>query len=381
MSSSIKIVHTADNHIGKQFRNYPPVVKDRLVNERFEALQRIVERANDVAAHFVVVAGDLFDNHNVAVRDIRRVGDILSKFNGQVLILPGNHDFYENTSNGFWQKFQQLNPQDNLQILGEYEPLEYNIGDRKIKFYPAACQSKHSAENMIGWVSEYLKARPALQPGGPDVLNIGIAHGNVEGLGLGADRYFNMLPAELRSAGMDCWLLGHIHVPYPEQASSINPGFLFAATHTPDSFDYKKDGCCWYLEFDEEKKMKMEQWRTGAIRFYQYNLTLLSEMDIETMNAELSKIDQESSLVKIHLSGRLTRENLKHLNQECERLKEVMLYCEIHNTVGLNIDRTFINGQYTQASLPHKLLTSLADEAPNDLALQLAHQLMEEVKQ
>ena len=372
MSSSIRIVHTADNHIGKQFRNYPPAVKDRLVNERFEALQRIVDRANDVAAHFIVVAGDLFDNHNVAARDIRRVGDILSKCNGEVLILPGNHDFYEKTSNGFWQRFQQLNPQDNLQILGEYEPVEYNIGERKVTFYPAACQSKHSPENMIGWVCEY--------PKGSDALNIGIAHGNVEGLGLGTDRYFNMHPAELRSAGMDCWLLGHIHVPYPEQASSINPGFLFAATHTPDSFDYKKDGYCWYLEFDAEKKLKMEQWSTGALKFYQYSFTMLSEGDIEAMNAVLKKIDPETSLVKIHLSGRLTRENLKQLNRECALLKEAILFCEIHNTVGLNIDRTFINGQYTQASLPHKLLISLADEEPNDLALQLAQQLMEEVK-
>ena len=59
-----RILHTADNHIGISFGRYPDAVCDRLLEERFTALERIVATANEREAHFLVVAGDLFDKQS-----------------------------------------------------------------------------------------------------------------------------------------------------------------------------------------------------------------------------------------------------------------------------------------------------------------------------
>ena len=62
---SLRILHTADNHIGLSFNRYSETAKDRLIEERFASLDRMVTTANERKAHFIVVAGDLFDKATV----------------------------------------------------------------------------------------------------------------------------------------------------------------------------------------------------------------------------------------------------------------------------------------------------------------------------
>ena len=65
---SIKIIHTADNHIGISYNSLSQA-KAKLVKERLEALKRIVEKGNEESVDYLVIAGDLFD---VARYDERR---------------------------------------------------------------------------------------------------------------------------------------------------------------------------------------------------------------------------------------------------------------------------------------------------------------------
>ena len=64
------------------------------------------------------------------------------------------------------------------------------------------------------------------------MLHVGLAHG-VEGLRLDADqRYFNMRTEDLREAGLDTWLLGHIRAR-PRAGHHRPPRVLHAGIHTP----------------------------------------------------------------------------------------------------------------------------------------------------
>ena len=74
---TIRIVHTADNHVDLGFKNYPDSVRDILCSERMDALMNIVNAANKKQAHFLVVAGDLFDGVNPNKRTIKSVVDVL----------------------------------------------------------------------------------------------------------------------------------------------------------------------------------------------------------------------------------------------------------------------------------------------------------------
>lgn len=177
-------MHTADNHIGIEFRNQP-VLRDRLKQERLEALRRIVDEASVRDCHFLVVAGDLFDSVNVPAKLIAEVSGILAAFTGDVLVLPGNHDFYEGRDSRLWGEFLQRVTAPNIHLLSEHAPVVFHAEGREVVLYPCHCPSKHAEKHVAGWVSEVPKT--------PGALHIGIAHGNVEGLGRDDEgNYFNM---------------------------------------------------------------------------------------------------------------------------------------------------------------------------------------------
>ena len=89
----IRILHTADNHIGLPYKHYNEQVRDTLVTERFDALARLVETANSRKADFFVVAGDLFDSIRVPVRDVRKTAGILKGFSGVAVIAASLAEF------------------------------------------------------------------------------------------------------------------------------------------------------------------------------------------------------------------------------------------------------------------------------------------------
>ena len=371
---SIKIVHTADNHIGMKFSNYPSPVKEHLIAERIAALKNIITIANQKKAHFLVIAGDLFDTINVKVADIKDVAVLLKTFEGEaVIVLPGNHDFFEATPDSLWDKFRKHADHKKIIVLDKYEPFEYSISDQKVVFYPACCRSKHSNENVIGWVKDAPKDK--------DSINIGLAHGNVTGLGLdNEDQYFNMTPEELKKAGVDFWLLGHIHVPFPKQSVNTNPNYFMPATHTPDGMNCRHQGYCWYVDIDENKKVTGELLQTGSIGFYDWNRTITSILDFEKLKAEVSALNKKKSLLRVELNGRLSADEIKQVKEDIIKLKEDFLFFADTNAIKIDIDAKYIDTNYTKDSLPHKLLSSLVKADKSSLELQLANELIEKLK-
>lgn len=370
----IRIIHTADNHIGRNFhgRDYKPTTREALINERFLALHRVVQAGNVRKAHFLVIAGDLFDSPRVSRRDIQRVINILKAFEGEaVLILPGNHDFFERSADSLWMIFQQLCDDDRICLLNDYQPVQYTCGEQIVNFYPAPCRSKHSTTNEIEWIIEREIDQAA--------INLGIAHGNVEGQGFNGERHFNMSVPELVSAQLDTWLLGHIHVPYPFTAQQTRPAFFFPGTHTPEDFNCRHDGLCWFLEIDSDKEVHMEQVKTGALRFHRLSYRVDSAEDLAELIRVIEQFPVDASLVCLELDGKLTAEELDLLHQTLESFQRRLLHFEWQEDVTQRIDQEYIDQHYSADTLPHRLLAGLATDTEHSLALQLAHQLIQQV--
>jgi len=374
---NIRIVHTADNHIGLKFksRQYPPEVRNTLVQERLDALSRVVLTANSREAHFLVVAGDLFDSVYVSKSDIKNVADILRTFSGKhVVVLPGNHDFLEQTEDSLWGTFRRLLPEHLLLLLDRPEPFDIEVADRHVVFYPAPCTSKHSKTNAIGWVA------PAKKD--PAHLNIGVAHGSIQGVSPDmTETYYPMTEKELRNAGVSFWLTGHTHVRIPETTRSERALYYVPSTHTPDGFDCSHEGSAWYIEVDPAGKATAEAFRTGTIRFADYEKTVNSAADIQLLSRELAAHDLPRTLVKLQLKGRVSEEDRRSLDALVQSVREQSLYCEIDlNAVSLNINQVSIDKAYPKGSLAHRLLTALAGKPEDSLALQLAHELVKEAR-
>ena len=371
----IRIVHTADNHLDLPFKQYPAEVASRLIEERFLALGRLVAVANERNAHFFVVAGDLFDSTRVKVGDIDKAAAVLRGFDGvAVIVVPGNHDHYANSETEVWRRFRRATEADaRIDLLVDPAVKSYDVEGQAVHFFPCACPSKTGAEPTIGWVAE-AAAQHATG------LKIGIAHGNVTGLGLDTEgQYFNMEPAALEAAGIATWLLGHIHVPFPTSESGERSPYFMAGTHTPDSLRCRHAGSAWSIECDGDRVTRYERLAPGEITFRRLTQELLSADDVAGIVRTCEALDAGSTVIDLQLSGRLSAAERAHLTAEIDRLRAGFLNLTEESNIHDRIDAAQIEREYRSGGLAQRLLTALLADADHPDAATLAHRLIEEV--
>lgn len=363
----LRILHTADNHIGLSFNQYGEPARERLIEERFAALDRLVATANERKAHFFVVAGDLFDKTTVTKAQVERSVKILAKFEGEaVLVLAGNHDFCEGPDSKLWKQFRAAADGTCVLALTDSGTKDFTSDDYHVRFYACPCPSKHGKQHTIGWVADEEKP--------PDLLHIGIAHGNVEGLGLDADqRYFHMTDSDFRSSGLHTWLLGHIHVPAPAPGTTGKPLYFMPGIHTPDSVKCSHPGHAWWIEMEADGTCRHEQLSTGAIRFVRISTNLHHANDIRELQATCDSLDAAHTLLDLQLSGRLREEELTDLTAMLATMGPRFLNFSQERNIAAVLDAAAISKRFPEGTLPSALLHALLtdDAHPGDAHLAL----------
>ena len=373
---SIKIIHTADNHIGISY-NTVSQAKVELVKERLDALKRIVEEGNKEKANYLVIAGDLFDVTKLNKSKTNEVIKVLKEFKEKVIIIPGNHDFYIDEADSLWHYFKTNVDAEKILILDQYEVLIDTVGDQEVRFYPAACRTLHSDAHVIGWVAAEEKAKNA--------IHIGIAHGNVVGLGRDEDgKYFNMKESELKGAGVDFWLLGHIHVAYPTQdLVNENPGYFMSGTHMPDSWKSTNSGNAWVIEIDDLKNVKARKFHPSKFNYKVVEADLRSMVDIDSLKNQLANCDKANTAVRLNLTGILIDSEIKALEdffKSCSERTTGFIHFEGNKFIKRKIDIAAINNEFANGSLLHILLTELLNEDPDGLSTQKAFEAIKKNK-
>lgn len=364
---SLRILHTADNHIGLSFHQYPEAPRGHLIEERFASLERMVVIANERRAHFIVVAGDLFDKTTITKAQIERVVKILGKFEGEaVLVLAGNHDFCEGPDSRLWKQFRTAAEGTCVLALTGPETRDFDSDDYRVRFHACPCPGKHGREHTIGWVADAEK--PA------DSLHIGIAHGNVEGLGLDADqRYFNMAESDLRQAGLHTWLLGHIHVPAPAPGTTGMPPYFMPGIPTPDSVKCTHPGHAWWIEMEADGTCRHERLTTGAIRFVRLNADLHHAHDLLGLREKCGTLDAPHTILDLKLTGRLREEDIAGLNALLDDISPAFLSFSQDRDIAAVLDTATLARRFPEGTLPGDLLQEiLTDDAhPGDAQLAL----------
>lgn len=368
----MKIFLTSDVHLGMKFAGYPSV-QEKLIEARFEALKRCIDIANDRDCDLFVVGGDLFDRVSVAKGDIKRAADIVSDFQGRlVAVLPGNHDFITERPDGLWAIFKGF-ADNHVLVLESRKTYPLKPYDLDATLYAAPCESKHSQENNIGWIREIEKDTEVR-------FHIGIAHGSLEGVSPDFNKdYYPMTESELVSCGLDLWLMGHTHVPYPGIPGPKTKVF-YPGTPEPDGFDCDHEGKGLLIEIGEDKGIKASFVSTGTYRFVHEEAEINSWKDAEEILARYSDPSHGNTLLKLKMKGRLPEEEYTKLSLIREDLeKKVTLFQFDPAEVMIKITPDVIDREFTEHSFPYRLLKRLA-ETQDFEALQAAYEVIRETK-
>jgi DNA repair exonuclease SbcCD nuclease subunit len=366
----IKILHFADLHLGRNFSGYGEA-SEALSEARYEAVGRLVKLATEKNCDAIVIAGDLFDRLNINKSDVQRAISMLNKFEGPVLLLPGNHD-YMGESGNLWNYVRDVKD-ENVIILYEKEPYDLSEYDLNAVFYPAPCHTKHSSTNQIGWVNNIEK--------NSESLHIGIAHGSVTGVAPDFnDEHFPMTRNELDAAGVNLWLLGHIHVPWPD-----NPGptdsILYSGTPEPDTANTPHKGTALLIELDENGNRSVEKLSTGRYFFETWDISVSDKSDLDKLKQKSENEENRNLVCRLNLTGVLAPEDYEYWMNEIEpSIKKNFLFLRINDEeLRKQITKEEIANRFAEDSFPAKLLSELLDEDDQD-ALQIAFDELEEAK-
>ena len=416
----LRILHSADFHIGMRFRDYS--CGEQLREARLSAVDRVVAAANERECDILTVGGDLFERRAIPKADVRRVTDSLARFAGvAVLVLPGNHDYIGGESS-LWSEFRESSP-DHVYLLSDPEPFDLRPFALDAVVFPAPCDAKHSETNRIGWVAERLNGGETVEG---DTVLLGLAHGSIEGVSPDfAESYFPMTRAELEGAGVDLWLMGHSHVTWPPAPDPreriVNPG-----TPEPDGFDCSHAGHALYVELggrgrggdethtapgeraelggggrggDEAERVPatgrrdgrgaspgsrrrvpstIEVVQTGMYRFHREHRTLRGIHDVQRVGAELGASSLAKTAVRLILDGRLDTEAMEALPGALERVRANVLEIDLRrDDLHEAITPERIDREYAAGSFAARLLHELA-QAQDHEALEEAWETLRE---
>lgn len=128
----MKIIHTSDWHIGRQFHNVS------LLDDQQHVLNQVVEYIRQESVDALVIAGDIYDRSVPPAKAVELLDDVLNKICSQmnvpVVLIPGNHDSAERLSFGSRQLKHA-----GLHIMGDLskvtEPVVISNGEEKLHFY------------------------------------------------------------------------------------------------------------------------------------------------------------------------------------------------------------------------------------------------------
>ena len=372
----IRIFVTGDNHIGLKYANHEQSAL--LVNARISAFTGMVEAANNENCSVFAITGDLFENtYGVSKKDVKALLDILAGFKGTVVVLPGNHDYYDKDVK-VWQYFNDVVASyDNVMLLSNYRPYEVSANGETVIFYPALCTSLHSApgQNNLGWIKE-----TAMED--KNAYHVGIAHGAVEGETIDSEgQYFLMKRSELESIPVDVWLIGHTHVPFPRSLTenyTATERIFNAGTHVQTDVSCNTEGICMIVEIADDNTVRAKKVISGNLRFYRKTVTVTAGEMQNIIDRELSGIS-DNSVVDIIVNGAVTASEYEDRASIIE--SALSRFVEgTYNDYALNklISKELIDSEFPETSFSAGLLHALLDE-PKEA--QLAYELLKSLKE
>jgi hypothetical protein len=198
----VRFLHAADLHLGLRITRFEESACSRIGEARFTSLQQIREKAAEHSADFILVAGDVFDDHSVSRTDVAaRAFAILegSKTACPVFIISGNHDPL--VPGGVWDRDPWLRDQPHLRVHLLRHPEPVAVPGLPVTIFPCPLRQRRSMDDPTAWIERYPRTKH------DPTIRIGLAHGSLKTMPLPEDDHL-IRPDAADHYGLDYLALG-----------------------------------------------------------------------------------------------------------------------------------------------------------------------------
>lgn len=322
----LRLLHTADWHLGRRFPSFlDRELERKLTRARVDVLERVFGLAERHAVHAVLCAGDLFDDPLPMAEWWEPVVEQLSKRNWNerpVFLLPGNHDPL--LPDSIWapgSKFRGRLP-SWVRVVDEVL-YEQELAPNAV-LYAVPCKSKAGQADPTQLI-------PKRAPG-DERIRIGMVHGST----FDAENCQTNFPIARNAAlqrGLDYLAIGDTHGFRFVPADRREPPTVYPGAPEPTAFDEKDAGNVALVAINRRRRVTVQPERVAAWTWEEQ--TVRSMTALRKLRA---RTDLERRVLRLCIEMRVSAPEY----EEAERLLEELRGTNAkHGRVGvLQLDRT-----------------------------------------
>lgn len=285
----LKILHTADIHLGAKFSGLGN--KGASQREQLRAtFKNVIVTAINERVHIVLIAGDLFDANQQPQKNTDLVIEqfnLLNQNNIPVCLIPGTHDSLDSSS--IYRKVDFEGKCSNLKIFADE-----NIS---CKEYPGLDLTVYGKPNLSN--RSYISPLKGLKPSTSTKFHIAMAHGSfyIPEKIAEDDHVFRL--EEVKVSGMDYLALGHWHRVY---SCSEKPPAWYSGP--PEWIpDQTEKGGVLLISLLDTNEVKVESKKLGLRDYDEVEIDMSEIQDLVKLKTRISEGANQNLVRKATLRG------------------------------------------------------------------------------
>lgn len=133
---------------------------------------------------------------------------------------------------------------------------------------------------------------------------------------------------ELEGLGMDLWLIGHTHIPYPADETVKRQSIFNAGTHQQTDISDNSEGSVFVIDIDDDKNVTARKIRTGIISFMHKELILTHGKSLEkALNEIVDGLDDpKHTTLRLVINGIAPAEEYADREKIYDRISKNLLF-------------------------------------------------------
>ena len=302
----LKLLHTADWHLGRRFKTFQEEQERELTIARMEAVERTLRAAERHNVDAVLCAGDLFDEPSPEAKWWQPLATLLRSCDWRdrpLFLLPGNHDPL--LPDSIWAPAHPFRAQLPawVQVI-DRDDFACELAHGAV-LYARPCRSKAGQHDP----TLSIPARAA----GDERIRIGLAHGSTFDM-KGCQVNFPIARDAAVRCGLDYLAIGDTHSFRFVPAERTLPPTIYPGTPEPTSFDEQTPGNVAIVRFNRLRQARVQPERVAKWTWQDARVTALEEL------RELARASLRTTVLRLQIVMRLSAPEHEEAEQLLEEL-------------------------------------------------------------
>jgi DNA repair exonuclease SbcCD nuclease subunit len=301
----VRILHTADVHIGKVFDQFGTFGRQLRTQIR-ETFRKVLDLAASQRVDAVILAGDIFDSDKIAISDIRFFMDAVNSIRPiPVFFLPGTwtHDSVYQKAIFRSRQFLDGRP-ENLQVFTKESAETFRVASGELAIHGRAVLP--DTDNPLDGI------RPDPQAS----FNVGLLHTAIALPQIAEEPGSCALKRDhLDRCGLDYLALGDWHSfrRYFEDAKTV-----VQYSGSPETLNFGEDSGYVALVTFGNGPPEVEKRRVGHYDWREVNLSWQDVGSVETLRKQLASLATPQTILRVTMAGSVSDKQLI----DSDRLRE-----------------------------------------------------------